>query len=292
MRVSGMIDSIRELCLAPARGRKDLFLRENHEIRDEYGRTRSSLEDLLRNTEFYHGTGRLQYVHDGDSKYEGVQANVQNTFASIVQNGLVPKYDPFAKGMCRERISLTQNRMYARVYAGMFAHQKEDVLFEYGSRAFWWSSILARMATKTLTDWNEIKRIVDFVQPKSDLLKQCSQWTQSFSKDKVGPMKALFSVMAYGMSDIAENHSLIFAIKKDAVSTFPLDSAAASLYESRTKNIIEPGAINHIEVPLSFIADRRQEMKELGFDIPLIPMEFIEMILSERHFSELIAVKK
>lgn len=37
-----------------------------------------------------------------------------------------------------------------------------------------------------------------------------------------------------------------------------------------------------------FVTDRRNELKKLGIDIPVIPLEFVEMLSSEKHFSELI----
>lgn len=131
------------------------------QIEDLFHQTRPSVEEALADTEYFHGTGKVHYEHFGASKYEGTNPDMPvDTLPSFLKNGLNPKPDLFAQdfvGTADPSISLSQRRMYSRVYSDCFMPEGEKLDYEYGSRQFWWLYFLAKMFLDGATDPEEYK---------------------------------------------------------------------------------------------------------------------------------------
>lgn len=263
---------------------------------------RKQIAKLLEQTEYFHGTGRFLYSSNGNSKYEGVTDAPHDTLNSLATDGLKPQNDLFADlftGKEIPTISMTHLRNYARVYADLFSQEGTGLGYEYGTRKFWWNYLLMKMFFDALTDpghyrrtWQRRKEIKKFKMKKRNIYNP-DKWASSFRNDSKYNGSTM-RLIQEGKSTITGNYPMIIGIRKGTIKPIPIISRAVRRYETRTDQTISPGQWSYIEVPLRKITETRETLSEVNgkIDIPIIPMEFVELLLSEKPFSELIAPGK
>jgi hypothetical protein len=73
------------------------FKTKQPEVYAAFLKNESLISELLKQTRYWHGTGRYQYTKHGDSKYAGVDrsAAFDVLHAIIDATGLKPHYDPW-----------------------------------------------------------------------------------------------------------------------------------------------------------------------------------------------------
>ena len=261
-----------------------------------FEKMRSKIKSTLEDTEYFHGTGARHYANNGH-KYYGIDHNqINDSLGSFLKNGILPQKDIFNEVFdgSSGTISLTKLNLYARVYASLFLEEGNDLEYEFGSRAFWWRYLLLKMVIDSLTDTKfiadkirgSISRVLDsekrerYLEERRKRKEMIQNWTSSFRKDKKYIKKPI-GVMEKAKSDIKGNYPIIFGIKSGTIETIPLSIRSVGMYESRTKKPISPEAFSHIQVPLKNLEEAQHKVDETALDLPVIPIEFVEIIASE-----------
>lgn len=283
------------------------------EVVAEHARLKSQIDDVLAETGLFHGTGRMTYMPQGGSKYDGVDPDqTVDVFARLLEQGLRPQEDLFSELFTGEdvsTISLTNLRMYARVYADLFEDEENpSIQYEHGSRAFWWQFLVAKMVLHFLTDPDYYKKVArwylkDCWQPeqKEIIAKRrgrMDQWQRTFRHDDkfklgAGIGQNLMTLMCYGGSTIRDNHGLIIGIRAGAVTPVPVKQGYVRCFELRAAHAIPPSDWTYVEAPQSRLSTVEADIRAAGHDVPVFPMEVMEhhhaqmplSILSEKHIS-------
>jgi hypothetical protein len=274
--------------------RLDLMNCNGSEINNSW----QELVELLKNTEYYHGTGAYHYEFEG-TKYYGTPKGTRYSLESLLSDGLVPQRDFFNevfKTGAEKTTSLSKNRVYARCYADLFMEEGTELAYCYGPPQFWGVLVAAKMAACQMsTDVKNQRKLriegkkqeIDYEQRREAYRNNhcmLSGWTRSFRKDGKYEMKNfLFALGA--KSDIPGNFGIIIGVKKGIVSPLPIKYTGVALYEDRTTRHIHPNEYSLIQVPLKKADFVRRELDRLGADIPIFPIEFVELINHELGFS-------
>lgn len=279
----------------------DRFLALPH-IAEQFADTRTQIGDVLADTQYHHGTGRLHYGLNGHSKYCGTVEKPEDTLDSLLIDGLRPQEDLFSEQFVNgdiPTISLTQRRMYARVYATLFREEGTVPSFEYGSQAFWWKCFFWKMLMEALKDkaeWHRQinsmklywKRDPELMAKRKKFIERLKLWMSTFRNDDKFKNKA-HRLLTNGSSTIEGNYPLIVGIRYDVVQALPIDSKCVSAFETRTDQSIVPADWSCIEAPLDRIEEVRSSIQAHGYSIPVIPLEFVELLMREKPLSELTA---
>lgn len=263
---------------------------EANVVREEFESTRKEIEGMLCKTRYFHGTGTRHYTANGRSKYDGTNEKAQDSLHSLLSEGLVPQEDIYNERLgtgAEKSVSLTKNRLYARLYAELFLPEKDRLDYRYGSRPFWWTMFLVRMAVKRAAEppakrnWGTLKEI------RRREREKIRKWADSFRKDGRYRHNPL-GLMMCGKSDIAENHPVIIGVGEGAFNPLPIRNSGFAAYETRSGETIPPASFTHVQVPLRHAENVRQKIASLGLRLPVIPMEFAELIDSEKRLWELL----
>lgn len=110
-------------------------------------------------------------------------------------------------------------------------------------------------------------------------------WTGSIRKDgkyKDDP----FGAMSRAKSDIESNFPIIIGVREDSFKPLPIKFTVMRAYEKRSSEVISSEQFSHLQVPLSKVDAVRQRVQELGLDLPIVPIEFVELIQSEMPLEE------
>lgn len=314
--------------------RKSEFL-SDPDIEKRFQGVRAQIDDLLANTEYFHGTGQWHYKLQGDSKYEGVDPyEAVDNLPSFMERGLHPRQDLFAEnfvGFDVPSISLSERRMYSRVYADCFMPEGQKLDYEYGPRAFWWEYFLTKMLLDAAKDpsessiyiqrrkayWNQwiqkffipedqlknfpfIRKFWNFLvytfYIKDEAVKKLMErgshgvkternlvnyWSGTFRNDHVYDKKP-FKLMIHGQSTIERNVPLIIGVKPALVDPLPIKRRPVRRYEARSAHPIPPEHWSYVEAPLKNVEAVRKQIQALGYAIPVMPMEFVELVMSEK----------
>jgi hypothetical protein len=271
-----------------------------NEHSDAFNKTLNSLEEALSDTEYYHGTGAYHYSYDG-GKYFGNMNGVTFTLASLLTTGLVPQLDLFNEifrtGVL-QTLSLTKNHSYARCYADLFMAEGSEFEYAYGSSTFWGYFVAASMIIQEMSMENSRRKNIELKEERKDLEYEKKReirrkyshemykgWTRSFRKD--GKYEDISFLRVLGAkSDIESNFGVIVGIKRGALTVLPNKYRGVSLYEVRTDKLIPTSSFSHIQVPLRNMQFTEDEINRLGVDIPVYPIEFVELIKHEQGFVE------
>ena len=103
------------------------------ELLAEYETQSTEIHDLVMRTKYWHGTGRLQYKTNGESKYDGVEHqetfDVLDSVATV--SGIVPHYDPwFEKYINKSHTTSVANQWcYGKMYGYYHLYEKDSLLF-------------------------------------------------------------------------------------------------------------------------------------------------------------------
>jgi hypothetical protein len=264
---------------------KNSFLKRHKE---EFLDSKPQIIEVLNNTKFYHGTGAYSYMFD-TTKYEGRETGVRHVLDEILTNGLIPQRDLFNDvfGTGTQRtLSITESREYARCYATLFMYEKDKLRYEYGSSLFW-GGIMALNMIKIYQP--VIHHIDEGITQRNmqDYKKMCEGWSRSFRKDgKYEGKNFLYHLTA--RSDIKNNYGIIIGIKN--MPTIPICYRFLTMSEQRIKTTVNPAEFTHIQAPLKNIEQARIAAKKHNITIPIIPIEFVELINSEMSMNQLLSI--
>lgn len=274
-----------------------------------YEERRDEIERVLADTELYHGTGRYRYLPKDGSKYNGIVSSEDgiHLLATVLEEGLRPQEDLFAEvftGKDQPSISLTHLRMYARIYANLFEESGNGKLsYEYGSQSFWWQYLGLRMVLNMFTDpewysdWIANIKIRLFEKEESEhrltrrklLRSRMDGWQRTFRHDdKYDGLP--HHLMCFGKSTIPENHGAIVGVAKGAVQPLPILHGYVRRYEVRSGQAVNPDQFTYLEVPEAVVEQTRALVADSSFpDLPVIPMELMELHHQQKPFASLTA---
>ena len=245
----------------------------------------AEIETVLQNTEFYHGTGRYAYQIINESKYEGTSNQATDVLEKILNEGINPNKDLFNEDLFLEAskntISLSKNRTYAKLYAMLFMDQNQKLDFQFLSQKFLWYIFLFLISKKILFKTSGkvlkksfLKRLESNNKPKSF---DVDLWSSTFRNDNKFKGKRL-SLLLNGNSTIHENYPVVLGVKKNQIQTLNLDDKPHfKIFESRTDQIISPEKITHLQVPFKKIDETQNLILKFDLDIPILPLEYLEL---------------
>lgn len=264
-------------------------------IKEQFEAQRAQIEALLAQTWCYHGTGAKHYLHQGESKYDGIIDEVGDSLGSFLSEGLKPRHDMYNQLLqtgADNSISLSENRMYARLYAELFLYENDELAYMYGPRPFWWRLTgvkSVRLQTQAILHMPivELMKSLKRINPreKQTMKGKVKLWTGSIRKDgkyKDDP----FGAMSRAKSDIESNFPIIIGVREDSFKPLPIKFTVMRAYEKRSSEVISSEQFSHLQVPLSKVDAVRQRVQELGLDLPIVPIEFVELIQSEMPLEE------
>ncbi len=276
-------------------------------IAELYQRNREMIAEAIGSTEFYHGTGNRHYGYDQQQKAYSHTKQTHSLF-SLLAHGILPAEDLYSERFMIDKkptTSLTQKRMYARVYADLHETADDPCLkFRYGSSAFWWRYFLMCMLLDGTRDPQAIKNKsqqaltalgLSAPQPATPMNRRVGEWMSSFRHDpelqalldlrgstrnRIRAGLAADQLMAYGKSTIPENFPLIIGIKKDNVIPAVSRSRGMRMFETRTNHPIAPTNWSYLEVPGVYVRSVKtltQQMFGNHHCLPVLAMEQVEL---------------
>jgi hypothetical protein len=234
--------------------------------------------DAIRDTIYWHGTGRYQYGA------QGVRVDVLKHL--LEQGATRPFKDSFdiTQGDMVST-SVARQRMYARIYGDMHEYGGADLRTRYGTPRFWAYYFIMAInlhATKELGLWNpRVRR-----EQQAAWRKQGEEvWAV---KVHSSPGRATGKFFDNG-SDIPGNYPIIIGIRRGDY-TLLKTAAYVARYESRIGSNIPIGAFTHIEVPGAQVAAVRKLLAKHGYaGVPVFAFEQCEQLHAGKHFSELVS---
>ena len=244
---------------------------------DEFLAQEPGIIKLLKITQYYHGTGARHYHYGTESKYGEAEPVLINTLARILEDGIQPQRDLFNKEFqtgTEKSISLTKHRIYARSYAQLFLTEGTELQYEYGQPNVWYSVILLRIYTGILISRFSTRRL--FKSRQESWKKVLIRWTRSFRQDGKYEGSSLVRCMN-GRSDIPHNFGIVIGIKQDKLEPLTINYPNISKDEIRVAKPIQPTSFSHIQAPLRYIHTVKEACQAAGLDIPVIPLEFVEL---------------
>jgi len=176
------------------------------------------------------------------------------------------------------------------LYASRFMYEAGNLNYEYGSPQFWAFHFAARMLFRAMSELFGKRRGREEIprEQRDEIWKETMEnWALSFRSDDTYRGKNLFKVIG-AKSDITGNFPVIVGVRKGEIRPLPMNHPSVALYEHRTDQTITPDRFTHIQVPIDAIPEVSELVRQSGQVIPVIPIEFVELINSQTPFSELI----
>ena len=282
------------------------------EIAQAFNAQRDEIETIRAKTGYWHGLGRLRYPYKGANKWTGVnhEGVPIDVLPQLLKEGLLPQHD-FFHGLNNleshtDTVSTTPNRQYARAYASMYGETAEDPLeYTYGSRAFW---AIYFLGSTLIEGWKDLDFLKNEIRIKvtsalndperlhreesvKHMLENAPQWGAPSHKPKTPLLSNSGLLLASAYSDIPTNHPLVIGVQQDTFEVVPMWRPFIA-HEVRSATAVTPDQWTCIEAPLHKVEDVREQIRNQGLDIPVVPIEFAELIDSEKSFKDLGKVRQ
>ena len=226
-----------------------------------------SIEQIYGKAKYWHGTGRYQRDADG---------SVKDLLSSILTDGLKPAVDMAdMKRGPGQSLSVTNARMYGRVYAQTHSSAGNQLKNYYGSQSFW-GGVFNGATLHDLIKGNEVR----------DLAKNALQNNaKTHGQTRVDHRGVTVTNYILG-SNIPNNYPILIGIKPDSFEPVEI-SQYLSRYEQRSISSITPDQFTHIECPFENIKETKQLLTESGIDLTVLPIEATEEFVAQIPFTEL-----
>ena len=227
----------------------------------------SSIEQAYSMARYWHGTGRYHRREDGST---------EDLLRGILNNGLKPALDKadMVQGP-GESISVTNARMYARIYAQTHSSSGHQLDNYYGSQSFWggvFNGATLHDLVRGGEAWGLTKNVAQ---------NNLNTHGQHRTKDR-GVSRTNYVLG----SDIPSNYPILIGIKEDAFEPVEISKYLAR-YEERSKTNITTNHFTHIECPFENIEETQQLLRDINIDLPVLPLEATEEYVAQFAFTEL-----
>lgn len=271
------------------------------DVRRQFDETRDQIAQLLGDAEWWHGTGTRKYVPVAGSKYAGACTREAQDVLPSLLTGLRPCRDLYVDEARFDNpdrtVSLTRTRMYAKGYALRHFCEGESLEYEFGSRDFWYHCITTRMGIEALRrraglamiGRMAVARVRAMVDRQYRTARharwrarrdQMSKWSSDIRADARDVLH----------SDIPGNTPVLIGVRRGVVRPLAVGPPTLALYESRADGDIPAAAFTHLEVPLARVHTIRAAVEQVGLRgaLPVVPIEFADLVQSECDFEELV----
>lgn len=246
------------------------------------------IQEVYARAAYWHGTGRYHYPYQGATRYESVSADgLLDVLDSIIHyNGLTPHQDPWIDSGGKT-VSLGTVRMHSRLFARIHLYEHDTLLCELGSVPDWVHLYTQLLFLWLLTNRSSCKQFLKSLFRYSTY-KDMQSWVGALRRPKNGKVISL-SYFVSGKSpdsDIEGNYPILFGIARGAfqvIDTVPLTHAV----EVRSLQPIAFKDFTHLEVPLAKVRETAALLESRGVTLPVLPMEFVDVYLSDRSCKEL-----
>lgn len=238
----------------------------------------SRIQKALLATTYWHGTGRYHYQQQG----------ILDILASIIDNnGLKPYLDPWIDSGGKT-VSLGKTRMHSRLFARVHLNDRDSMFYELGGVRYWVRLYAVLLLFWFVTNLRSCRPIMDRLFRRSavqDLEARINTLRKSRGRRVINVLHIL---NGKGLcSDIDGNYPILVAITKDnlnVIDTMPLTHAV----EVRTLTPVNLKNFVYIEVPFAKVAETEQLLVDKGIDLEVLPMEFVDMCMSDIPFRQLV----
>jgi hypothetical protein len=231
--------------------------------------TMTKVEATVKQTEYWHGTGRYQYR---DSKVVDVLKGM------IEQGGLLPQRDDIDLVGAMESVSLARSRTYARAYADI--HENGEKGERHGSALLWSAAFIGPLALKIAQE-EKVWRSENRQRVKNHFATSNSaRWYEKVRQEPTGTL----GIFAKG-SDIEDNYPILFGIKEGIV-TPTKTSESVAIHEVRSTEPVGFNGLTHIEVPASRVLETQAMLTEAGYEVPVMAIEDFEAYAARQSFTE------
>lgn len=252
---------------------------------NEYEAEEERIDTLVKETKYWHGTGRYQYAKQGTSKYAGVSKKITfDVLAEIIhEGGLKPHYDPWAERYVKtpHSISLANQWGYGKMYAHYHLDENASLQYEIAPISFWYRVIIWIQLTE-----HYCKFALGFLiwYTFSDALqKQGKVWLSAFRSDT--EKRWPFWKILTAQSDIPHNYSILFGVK-DCLTPLAIPKILRFM-ETRTDTLIAFGDITFVAVPYANVREMKQILIERGVPVPVLSLEFLEIYMRQYSLKEI-----
>ncbi|MBU6323591.1 MAG: hypothetical protein KGI41_03705 [Patescibacteria group bacterium] len=179
----------------------------------------------------------------------------------IADGGLVPHEDDWdrKRGTVRS-VSLAKQRMYARLYAGMYMPNGKRLRNEYRSRYLWGYYFFGTAKLAAFLEYGFGSHVLDYSQ-------KITRWTRKVSTQP----HTLTSIFIQG-TDIPNNYSILIGVKRGAVQ-FQYGSHFFNLHERRAVSPIRFEDMTHLEVPEANLPETTAALRAAGVMLPVLSLE-------------------
>lgn len=239
----------------------------------------------------WHGTGRYQYAHANETRYENISPSEHvDVLESIIrEGGLRPHHEPFIPkmlSMSLPTISMSPFRVYAKLYAGLYLHEKDSLKYSFGTSKFWFRFLfIIQILNREFLRFIFTKKFFKLVSVST--YRDSQVWIQTIRSTR--DTKPFSPFQGYMIrTDITGNYPILIGIK-NTVKTISLKDSIGRL-ESRTLDPILLQDITHIEVPLANVRETEDFLKQKNVAVKVIPLEFGETYCSKCPLSKLIGL--
>lgn len=224
--------------------------------------------ELLRQTHFWHGTGRYQYDSAG---------NVVDVLEQMAHaGGLVPKRDLWDLSRDMITTSLAHDRNYGRLYADM--HLPEPLAAERAVSQTELVEQYIRGVKKEAFLWyfaqNGLINTIKKAREARKRLQIDERWSKKINKAE--PSIAKSFVVG---SDIPNNYPILLGIREVA-NEEPIAPYLAK-HETRTSAPIPFALFSHIEVPDYAITETEALLTKYNVHLPILAIEDVEKLVHE-----------
>lgn len=223
--------------------------------------------DSLKNVKYWHGTGKYKYNYAG---------KVEDIFAGILKNGLIPYKDSYlsilSDDLIMESISVVKQREIARCYSDIHC-LPQNLSYRCGSTSFWLTQHYSRMYFTIYTKYFFLAATRLLKWRKNVNLNKNNSWSQKVNKKARNTWKSFDS-----LSDIDGNFPIILGFS-DIKHQVKLPDLFTDV-EVRTNKNIPLESISHIEAPKSQVPMIKSLLKRMKLDhIKVFSIELGEFYL-------------
>lgn len=271
--------------LRPFRNRQEVLKKPEFAKYAEY---EPVIDKCYKDATYWHGTGRYQYSHANDTRYENVDFKKHIDILELIlkEGGLKPHHEPWLKkiqNIQAPTISMSPFRMYARLYAGLYLYEKNNLLYQFGTSKFWFIFLSAvQVVNKKFLAFLFTSKFFRLIRVAT--YKDIQTYVRSIRNDKKVVIPTLYGYKI--RTDIANNYPILVGIKNN-IETISFNAGMERL-EARTAQLIMLKNITHIEVPLANVLETEIFLKEKGINVIVIPIEFAELYCSQFSFKNLV----
>jgi hypothetical protein len=161
----------------------------------------------------------------------------------------------------------------------MFFPENKPLEYTYGPLNLWLYHIIKRVFIGFIINnlsLEKLFKIREENEPRKRYNKTFLHWTRSFRKDGKYEGKSVLKQMN-GRTDIPNNFGIIIGTKKGTVRLVDVKYPNFEKDERRTDKTILASDFSHIQVPLKYLQLVKKECKQAGLEVPVIPIEFVEL---------------